>query len=333
MSSDQRDDQAVGPPWEKWPRLYLDTAELLEIAGGRVDAELVEDLLAVCRQSNTILVVSKDHIQDIQGAYATTREGFLDALERFPVVAAVDKEPYQVEPWADDPQDISLRHVSDVRGLFQHPTTQSYFQLFADTQTALQVASARTQEARRIAPPYSRIANEHRIRCILMLAREPANRDIDEFLEECEQETGEQLESKEREAITNHLQPWADLLRDFKAKFKLTEEQRTDFAYDVAATIDGAIQHDAPGTGLARCLARGLAQNPTRKPLRSDTVDSAHASYFPYVDIATCDREVFACISRQITEVHGPRPTKLFRNGQLHRVVETLSLLVPQPSD
>jgi hypothetical protein len=311
----------------------LDTAELLEIAGGRVDAGLVENLLSAIRLSHTILVVSKDHIQDIQGAYVTTREGFLDALERFPVLGAVDKEPYDVEPWADGPRDITLRLVSDIRGLFQHPAAESHLRHFGHVQTALHNATVLMQEARREAPPFSRIAEDHRIRVLLKLVTDPDDREVSELVSEIEQDTGKALTGVDREAIAKHLQPCADLLRNLNLKQKLTEEQRMKFAYDVAATIDGASQQDAPGTSLARCLARGLAKNPTRNPLRSDTIDRAHASYFPYVDVATCDKEAFACISRQIAEVHGLRPTKLFRNGRLQDVAAAIAQInVPDDS-
>jgi hypothetical protein len=87
----------------------------------------------------------------------------------------------------------------------------------------------------------------------------------------------------------------------------------------------------SPGMFLARKLVACLGANVMRRPRRSDSVDGMHASYFPYVDVATCDRQTLAWLSSHIGKARGPRTPRLFRNGYLHDVAMALAQL-PRPA-
>jgi hypothetical protein len=140
-----------------------------------------------------------------------------------------------------------------------------------------------------------------------------------------EQETGVALEGNDREAVMKQLEPWAALLRNFDAEYHLTDEMRGRMLSDLRDNFEKTSRLHSPGMFLARRLANCLNANVARRPLRSDSVDSMHASYFPYVDVATCDGQVFACLSPHVPTVRGPRNLRLFRNGQLRQVVSTLA--------
>jgi hypothetical protein len=49
-------------------RLYLDTADLIEIGDDRVEPDAMSGLLRAMEESGTMLTVSKDHVQDITRA-------------------------------------------------------------------------------------------------------------------------------------------------------------------------------------------------------------------------------------------------------------------------
>lgn len=86
-------------------------------------------------------------------------------------------------------------------------------------------------------------------------------------------------------------------------------------------------REQAPGTWLAGQLAANRFRNVTRKPARQDPVDLGHVSHFPYMDIATCDRQVFDAIAPHITSARGARTVALFRNADLPALVEYVDSL------
>lgn len=66
------------------PRLYLDTADLVTIGDGKVDAAVVNDLLRECERTGTVLVVSLWHVADARNAKPDGRHRIFDAVDRFP---------------------------------------------------------------------------------------------------------------------------------------------------------------------------------------------------------------------------------------------------------
>src|SRR5262249_32611629 len=78
----------------------------------------------------------------------------------------------------------------------------------------------------------------------------------------------------------------------------------------------------APGLWLSSRLGESRMRNVSRSPTASDSIDLFHAAFYPYVDIATCDRQAFDTLSRHIADAKGTRPTRLVRNGQLAKILE-----------
>ncbi len=64
-----------------------------------------------------------------------------------------------------------------------------------------------------------------------------------------------------------------------------------------------------------------------REPEDTDSVDLAHVMHFPYVDIATCDRQSYAAISAHVAQARGPRAVTLYRNNQLQAILEHIEEL------
>ena len=48
----------------KWPRLYLDTAEILYVADGKTPRAILDELVETMRARGVWLVVSIEHLQD-----------------------------------------------------------------------------------------------------------------------------------------------------------------------------------------------------------------------------------------------------------------------------
>jgi hypothetical protein len=83
----------------------------------------------------------------------------------------------------------------------------------------------------------------------------------------------------------------------------------------------------SPGLSLAQRLVSARIRDVERKVLRSDHPDVFHATYFPYVDIATCDGQAYGALERVIGQVRGSRSVKLFRNGRLAEVLAHVQTL------
>ncbi|MFN0246142.1 MAG: hypothetical protein ACKV2T_04490 [Kofleriaceae bacterium] len=84
---------------------------------------------------------------------------------------------------------------------------------------------------------------------------------------------------------------------------------------------------DAPGIWLARGLSGDRARNVDGKSLESDSVDLEHCGHFPYVDIATCDKQAYASIATRLSDVKGSRTPLLFKNGQVAELLAHLQTL------
>ena len=62
---------------QRWPRLYLDTAELVDIGRGRLSPTLVDELLATIAKHSVVLVVSHAHMCDALKPGNRDAPGFL----------------------------------------------------------------------------------------------------------------------------------------------------------------------------------------------------------------------------------------------------------------
>jgi hypothetical protein len=310
-----------------WPRLYLDTAELLAVADGKVDAQLFSELLAGMIERRVILVISIEHMQDaIPRADPRAASRMADALERFPLRAVVLTEPHEIEPWGETPVDITIGMAPNIREILAAPAAAPFVGSLSNAQDHLFNAIRASQEVRRsttIARPVGRIV----WRCLVALVRGHDGGEPDHVVSAFERETGAALDGKVRAEVIAQLVPWANLLRDVGSVMDPAPENRTNLLLRIRETVDDKIHACSPGLYLAARLAHSQASNIARTVKRSDSVDGMHARYFPYVDIATCDRHVYACIVQHLPKARGTRRVRLFRNGCLRDVVSAVNQL------
>jgi hypothetical protein len=308
------------------PRLYLDTGILLAIADDHVDPEILARLLSAVAQTRTFLVLSKDHMQDVvPRSDEYTRDRFVAAVERFPFRAIVDREPYEIEPWTDQPQDIGLHPIDDLGALLKHAKARPHLAALSAAQDLEYCAISASQDQLRIGSPLSRSGKKRFLQCCITLITGWMGTDVSEILAMWEEDSDGRLADSDRASIVGTIGPWAALLHEYERRSFLTDENRQRLLRDFRAAFDETSHFRSPGMFLARKLARSLHANVARKPLRSDPVDGMHASYFPYVDIATCDSGVFACLSPLVSSIKGIRNPRLFRNNDLESVVDAIA--------
>lgn len=313
-----------------WPRLYLDTAELAGIADGRTEPKVVAELLAAARRCCAILIISIEHLQDaLPNACSDTRKRIADALELFPLRAVVLEGPSEIEPWDMTPEDIVIHVAGNTREILEHSAGQPVLRKLSTIQDRLHTVSAISQSVRRSPGAMGKQSPDLTIQCLVTLIGGRQGTDVSEILAGWERESGVFLDEGDRATVTRGLEPWAVLLREVEATVKPTETQRVM----MLRSMREAPRQNSPGLYLAQRLVSCLSANVGRTPLRSDCVDGLHAAYFPYVDIATCDRQVYACVCPHLPTIKGARNPQLFRNGHLSEVANALANLpIPMPA-
>jgi hypothetical protein len=104
---------------QTWPRLYLDTGDMLDIADGRADSAVVSELVAATGDRGVVLVVGWFHFQDVLAAETDSLERLADALEQFRFLAVAMAGPEQVELADTDADDITLQLAGNIRELLR----------------------------------------------------------------------------------------------------------------------------------------------------------------------------------------------------------------------
>jgi hypothetical protein len=311
--------------WLDWKRLYLDTGVLLAIADNRADENVVRALLRAAADTYTLLVVSKDHMQDVvpkSDEHSRTR--FVAAVERFPFVAVVEQAPFEIEPWTDEEVDIGLLPVGNFGELLKHPKAGPHLEALSMIQDREHSVVSASQNQVRRRTHLSKQGKRLFLQSCITLLSGWMGTDVQEILAMWEADTGAHLADEERAMILGIIAPWADWLRDGACQYKITEDDRQRLLRDFRDNFDQTSRLRSPGMHLARKLAGRLILNVDRKPLRSDPVDGMHASHFPYVDVATCDSGTYECLASEIGSIRGPRTPHLFRNSELKALVEAV---------
>jgi hypothetical protein len=310
-----------------WPRLYLDTGDLLRIADGAVDRDLVAELLARITDRRVILLVSVEHIQDaLPRADCGAASRMADALELFPFRAVVLTEPHQIEPWQVVASDITIGIAGNIREILNSPAAVPVLRTLSTAQDHLHTASSSSQTTRRAAqlpPAVGKIV----LQCLVALVGGRDGSEPDQVVAAFERELGALLDASVRTDVIAQLVPWAALLTQVAGIMDLTPERRLEILSRMRDTVDLDAYIHSPGLYLAARLATCLSRNITRAVLKSDSVDGMHVMYFPYVDIATCDRQVYSCIVQHLPVANGSRAVRLFQNGRFREVIEAISEL------
>jgi hypothetical protein len=317
-----------------WPRLYLDTGDLLDIADGRTDSNVVLDLIAACEKHVVWLVVSSDHLQDalMPDEYISV-DSLGTALEQFRFRALVTTGPHVVEPWSEHgvARDIVIEGCSNIREILAHSAGTSELASMRDVQDALYQAAVSSKIARQvigeapIARHHRAIALEATITQVLgWMGSDP----VPVVLRHLEEDGGTPTVQEAVNLIRGQL-PVAEVLQAVAPVIDAHGIDRTDLARRMAFSMSSDGFKVAPGAWLGGKLQAGLARNFSRKPRRSDVVDCFHAMHLPYVDIASCDGQSYTILSRLVEQARGPRQqtVSLFRNGRLEDIVRHIRAL------
>jgi hypothetical protein len=325
--SDIADEELLASFRSRWHRLYLDTAELNELAGGRVDAGLVRDLHAACRDRRTVLVISREHLRDaFRPGDGERRPQFAAMLEQFPTCAMVTTDPYEIEPWQGDVKDIVISPCGNIREVLTSEHADAALEREARVQDATHAGdrdaiasmrgSARVQIPRRLHDVIAGVT--------IFLVGGTMGEELDPIIDRCASLLDAHVSDADRALIKETVRPMLDMLRHLAP---LMAEGAID-RIEVTRQI-GVGPGDSPGRWLAQKLVSNRLRNVGRNPQRSDVVDLFHATYYPYMDVATCDRQAHDALLPFLDEVRGSRASRgqLVRNGQLATVVECLEQL------
>jgi hypothetical protein len=311
---------------DRWPRMYLDTADLHEIARGRVDAALLADFFGALKEHAVILVVSLEHLRDaLKPGDAEAPKRFGDALLRFPLLGLVDLGPDRIEPWpGTDIVDIKIDPWGNVHEVLQAPTAAPALATQAEIQAAMHAGEVAANQAMRITHRRRVPRRLHPVfagATVTLLLGWRGN-DAATVLDWVAAEERLTLTAAERADLAEQLQPVVEMVRRIGP---MMQEHNTDRV--AAMRRVGLGPERAPGYWLAGKLSTNRMRNVTRDPIASDSIDLLHASYFPYMDIAECDRQAHDALQSNLGEARGPRTCHLFRNGQLRAILEHVRTL------
>src|SRR4051812_22792287 len=131
-----------------WPRLYLDTAEILTIADGKADADVLRQLVAAMWARCVVLVISLEHLQDsLARADSSAPDRVAAALEHFPLRGVVVSGPSAIEPWQEGVDDIAIAPAANIRDVLMHPRREPILSELASAQDAVHNADIGFQQA------------------------------------------------------------------------------------------------------------------------------------------------------------------------------------------
>jgi hypothetical protein len=311
-----------------WPRLYLDTGDIIDIADDRVDPVLVENLTSASYERGVILVVSIAHFQDILQVDQPSRDRISTALERFRLRAFVMQGPPEVEFAAGGAVDIDLNIAGNIRELNDASKSASSLRTLQAAQDSLHRAFVGYQQARARQPrQVSTQAANLGMQVLISLVRGWLAEDAETVLEYWRLQDGLELDDWERDALLEQIRPFAKLLSEIQRMPDLPESWRTVVLDALRASVNHSSETPTPGHYVSGQLNGANMMNITRGPKASDILDVSHVAHLPYVDIATCDRAAFAAVSRRLRRIRCPRTVQLFRNRHLSDVLEAVRRL------
>jgi hypothetical protein len=306
--------------------LYLDTAELLYIADGRADEGLVRDLAQAMWAHCMPLVVSLEHLQDAipRATDPDTRNRVADALERFELRAVVIRSPGEIEPWTTPEADIELAPAANIRELLMSREGHHALVNLTSMHDALHAANVDFRELLLSDKATFRKAEyELWLQCFITLVRGWRGTDVGEIVSYWQAKSEIQISDAIRDSMRAHLQPVSDLVASLGDAMS-SEEARTHILTSMSHSFASEGHVSAPGLFLSGQLASCRSRNRTRIPTVSDALDGMHVTHFPYVDVATCDRQTYGCIIPHLEKIVRPRRPRIIRNGDLREVLRAV---------
>jgi hypothetical protein len=200
----------------RWPRIYLDTGDLLQIADGRAPEDIVVELSEAMRDRGFLLLISMRHLQDVLPRTGPeTVDRFASALERFSLRALVMKGPDELEPWAAQVGDIEIAIASNVREIMTAPAAGPMVDLHADVQEHVHAASVSTTQRRRrgATAALPQAVRDLAFQAFVSIVLGRQGDDPEAVLGFWEVQSGTALTDQERAVVVDSLAPAVDLLR------------------------------------------------------------------------------------------------------------------------
>lgn len=315
-------------------RLYLDTADLLDIADKRVDESIVVSLADAMEEHAVALIISHEHMIDaLVPGDPVSVDQLSTALEQFRLRFLVLKGPEQVEPWAVNghAQDIDIEGCHNIREILTAPEAAANLLTSRTVQDAAHRGATSSNASRRLngdlrIPRHQR---EIALQSSITQFRGWMGSDPLPIVLHHLERNGGTPTAAEVENLVQAQQPFANVLDEVGPSIDAHGIDRTALLRRIACSVASDGFRVAPGAWLGAKLYNGLSADLRRTPLRSDLVDCMHATYFPYIDIATCDAQSHVILSRFINQAHGSRPRSatLFRNGRLSNVIAHIKTL------
>jgi hypothetical protein len=313
--------------WTLWPRLYLDAAEILRIADGNADPNAVQELSRAMWSRCVLLVISIEHLQDaLPRAGADAPNRVAEALERFQLRSVVVRSPADIEPWQDSSADIEIAPAANVREVLTVGVKHQVLHDLSWLQDTLHATSVEFQKAQLAAQGTTLTSSEHKLafQCLVTVVRGWLGTNVEEVIAHWEAKDGVALLPRVKVALRAQLQPFGDLMNVVGKDPRLDDDARMKILMMMRDSFGDDSYIHAPGMFLAARVATCRMRNQTRVPTLTDSVDAMHATYFPYVDIATCDRQTYACLAPHLSKITRPRSPMVFRNGRLEAVLRAV---------
>jgi hypothetical protein len=330
------------------PRIYLDTAILLDRADGKLPKELVDRFDAAVRRCDAQTVITVSHLWDIHAsANAEARERAIATIERMPNLRGVVVEPARnEEPRVDAAMsNLQVEDAAPDIVLGEVPDLKAVVADGEDGFFALASAGAGMAEGRNIsrrAPTSRRSASWDGTEAIIVdfIRRfvdgenpsdivnrysldDEAAKSTAAFLDTLRpiEEKGRRIL---REALAHEGGDAANLVRVLRrtrgspAHMGWSSTEKGEHRWYEAAKLYG------PGIYVSRKLSKLRASDPARNMKSSDLADGDHVTHLPYMDFATVDKENYAAVDRLLRELIPPSSVKLYRNGDFRVLVEDL---------
>jgi hypothetical protein len=330
------------------PRIYLDTAILLDRADGKLPTELVDRFDAAVRRSDAQTVITVSHLWDIHAsANAEARHRTIASIERMPNLRGVVVEPARIEgpridaamshlPIEDPAPDIVLGEMPDLKAVVADGENG----FFALASAGAGMAEGRNISRRAPTSPGSATSKDTEAIMVDFIRRfvegESPN-DIAKsysFGGEAAKSTAAFLDALRpieekgrrilREALAHEGGDAANLVkvllrtRGSPAHMGWSSTEKGEHRWYEAAKRYG------PGMYVSRRLSKLRASDPARNMKSSDLADGDHVTHLPYMDLATVDNENHGAVDRLLRELIPPSSVKLYRNGEFRSLVEDL---------
>jgi len=313
----------------RWPRLYLDTAVRNNI--GRDQEPLAERLLEAAKSHSVLLVVSFAHIRDaMKPGDRDAPELISNALERFWMRGLVTKGPREIEPWQSGPTDIEVSRWGNVREFLTSPARDKELVEHNDAQDTALVADIMVKAGFRSAAESGPVKKnlskleQALVSCAVQCLALGLESDAASAIERCASYGNYTLSDEQRMMLFKQVLPAELALVAWRPYLdKLSDDERSMLLKQLRSTPDLA-----PGIALSNVVSYARHRDLTRNPDRTDSVDLEHCTYLPYVDVATCDNNVFGAVAKHLSSTRSAiRRVKLFRNGEIAELIRCLEQL------